>query len=77
MGIMVLRSASSGACRETERVTFNFSLANSSILSASPQVETEIFRIPIFRPSGLLINLRNFTRLSKFSNGSPLPITTQ
>ena len=51
-GMMRERVSSSGACRETDRVNCKLSSASLSNFSVSPQVESEMWRIPMFIPSG-------------------------
>ena len=58
------RVSSSAAWSEIDNVIPRSSFDNSSILSTSPQVETEMCLEPIFSPSGSPTRRRNFTVLS-------------
>ena len=51
-GMSLLLSSSKGECRLTERVTFLPLSAKVRILSASPDVESEMLRSDTFSPSG-------------------------
>ena len=58
------RVSSSAAWREMESVMGKFSFASFSMRSTNPQVESEICRYPIFRPSGEPTSWRNLMTLS-------------
>ena len=52
VGSAWLRVALSGAWSETESVSCRFSSASASMPGTTPQVESEMWRIPMFSPSG-------------------------
>ena len=52
------------ACKDTDKVTPKFSVANKDILAAIPHVESEIFRADIFKEYLLDAILKNFITLS-------------
>ena len=70
------RVSSSGACSDTESVSCISRSARSSKRSISPQVESEMWRMPMFAPSGLFTSSRKRMTLSKLSSGSPMPMST-
>ena len=70
------RVSSSGAWRDTDSVNCNPYRASLSILSTRPQVDREMWRMPMFIPSGWFTRVRNRITVSKLSRGSPMPMST-
>ena len=73
---MRLRVALSGAWSETESVSCRFSSASASMPGTTPQVESEIWRIPMFSPSGWFTSCRKRSTFTRLSSGSPMPMRT-
>ena len=74
--MMRLRVALSGAWSETDSVSCKLSSASASIPGTTPQVESEMCRMPMFIPSGWLMSSKKRSTFFRLSIGSPMPIRT-
>ena len=74
--MMRLRVALSGAWSETDSVSCKLSSASASMPGTTPQVESEMWRMPMFIPSGWLMSSKKRSTFFRLSIGSPMPIRT-